>query len=113
MSNLEDIEDSLGFYEEEQNEKFLKHCIQPVENAVRHLPKIFIFDSTILSVSNVSNVKVPGISKLDSDIIVHDFVAIMTLKGELLALGEALMNSEEIMKEERGIAVRVNKVFIS
>ena len=36
----------------------------------------------------------------------------MTLKDELVALGNSIMNSDEIMKKERGLAVKTRKVFM-
>ncbi|MEK7617140.1 MAG: PUA domain-containing protein, partial [Patescibacteria group bacterium] len=41
-----------------------------------------------------------------------DFVAIFTLKNELICIGEAEMTSEEILEKEKGVAVRTSKVFM-
>ncbi|MEM1645128.1 MAG: PUA domain-containing protein [Ignisphaera sp.] len=37
---------------------------------------------------------------------------VMTLKGELVAVGKALMDSEEIVKSEKGIAVEIERVVM-
>ena len=42
-----------------------------------------------------------------------DLVAIMTLKDELVAIGNAAMGSKDVMKKEKGIVVNVNKVFMN
>ena len=55
--------------------------------------------------------KVPGIGKLNDKINKEDVVAIMSLKDELVALGIAKMNSDEMM-QEKGIAVQTEKVFM-
>ena len=39
-------------------------------------------------------------------------MAILTLKGELVAIGIALMSAVEINTQEKGIAINVKKVFI-
>ena len=39
-------------------------------------------------------------------------VAIMTLKGELIAIGNSLMDVERILIEEKGIAVRTKRVIM-
>ena len=36
----------------------------------------------------------------------------MTLKGELIAVGEAVLSAEEIMVQPRGLAINVKKVFM-
>ena len=85
--------------------------IQPVENGISHLPKIWVFDTTIESVCHGVDLKVPGISKLNDGIAKDDAVAIMSLKNELVALGIAKMGSKE-MTAEKGIAVQTEKVFM-
>jgi H/ACA ribonucleoprotein complex subunit 4 len=59
-----------------------------------------------------TDLKVPGISKLSTEIKKGDTVAIMSLKNELVALGFAEMSTEEMMERERGVAVKTHKVFM-
>ncbi len=109
---LQDLTDALWFYENEGNGRFLRHCIQPVENAVSHLPKIWIFDSAVASICHGARLAVPGISKLESGISSGNLVAVLTLKGELVALGIAKISSEEIQKADSGVVVKINRVFM-
>lgn len=111
-ATLHDLKDAFVFWKENGEEKELKKIIQPMENAVAHLKKIWVLDSTINSVCHGASLKVPGISKLDSGIKKEDTIAIMTLKEELVATGIAEMSSEEIMKSEKGIAVKLERVFM-
>ena len=111
LVTLNDLQDAYHFYREENNTKFLLHCIQPIENALRHLPKCWIFDTTIKSVTHGRDVAVPGISKLEN-FRKGEMVAVMTLKEELVALGEALMSGVEINTQEKGLAINVKKVFV-
>jgi H/ACA ribonucleoprotein complex subunit 4 len=55
---------------------------------------------------------VPGIAKLNDEFEVEQTVAVMTLKDELVAVGKAKMMPKDIMKEEKGIAVNIHKVFM-
>jgi H/ACA ribonucleoprotein complex subunit 4 len=48
----------------------------------------------------------PGVSKLQSGISKGDTVAIMTLKNEAVAVSEAEMNSEEILKKDKDIVAK-------
>ncbi|MBR9690968.1 RNA-guided pseudouridylation complex pseudouridine synthase subunit Cbf5, partial [Candidatus Woesearchaeota archaeon] len=109
---LHDLTDAYHFYKEEDNEKFIRHCIKPVEFAVDHIPKVWVFDSTINSVCHGANLKVPGISKVHSKIQKEEVVAIMSLKDELVAIGTSNMTSKEMLKE-KGIAVTTQKVFMN
>ncbi len=111
LFTLHELTDAYHFYKEENNDKFLRNVIQPVENGVRHLPKVWVFDSTVESLCHGIDLKVPGIGKLHDGISVNGTVAVMTLKEELVALGTAKMASIEMMAD-KGIAVKIEKVFM-
>ncbi len=122
---LQDLADALHYYKKEKNnknsknssnfsnnEKFIRYCIKPVEAAIAHLPKIYALDTAVDSLCHGSNLSLPGISRLDSEINPHDLVAVVTLKGELIALGAARLTSEEMMVKEKGYAVKTFRVFM-
>ncbi len=111
LFTLHELTDAYHFLVEDKNEKFIRKIIQPVENGANHLPKVWVFDTTVESLCHGVDLKVPGISKLNDNIPKDDNVAIMTLKNELIALGIAKMNSKEMLGE-KGIAVQTEKVFM-
>jgi len=108
---LHELTDAYYFWKKESNDKFFRKVIQPVENGVKHLPKVWVFDTTIESLCHGVDLKVPGIIKLNDDISKEENVAIMSLKDELVALGFAKMASKEMLGE-KGIAVQTEKVFM-
>ena len=110
--SLQDLEDAYAFWKEENNEKFLRYCIKPVEFAVNHLPKLWVQDSAVDTLCHGASLNAPGIVKLESGIKKNDMVAVMTLKEELIALGNAVMTSEQLMTEQKGFAVKIDKVFM-
>lgn len=110
LVTLNDLQDAYHFYKEEQNPKFLQYCIQPMETALKQISKCWILDTTIKSVTHGRDVAIPGISKLEN-FRKGDIVAVMTLQEELVAIGEALMSGVEINTKEKGLAIKVEKVF--
>ena len=112
LITLQDLADAFYYYTEERNKTFLHHCIQPIEKAVSHLPKCWILDTTIISLTHGRDLAIPGISKLEN-FKKGEIVAIMTLKGELVALGESVMSAVEINTKEKGLAVAIKKVFMA
>ncbi len=111
LFTLHELTDAYYFWKEEKNERFLRKAIQPVENGARHLQKVWVFDTTVESICHGVDLKVPGIGRLNNGIEKGNVVAIMTLKGELIALGTSKMASDEMTKE-KGLAVQTEKVFM-
>lgn len=111
LVSLHDVRDAFYFYQEENNPKYLLHCLQPMETALKYLSKCWILDSTIVSVSHGRDVAIPGISKLEN-FRKGEMVAVLSLQGELIAIGEALISAVEINTKEKGLAIEVKKVFV-
>ncbi|MBT3406798.1 RNA-guided pseudouridylation complex pseudouridine synthase subunit Cbf5 [Candidatus Woesearchaeota archaeon] len=110
--SLQELQDAFAFWKTEGNDAYIRKIIQPMESAVEHLGKVYVLDSTVGTLCHGADLKTPGIAKVDSDIQAEEPIAIMTLKGELVALGTAMMISKEMIDEDKGLAVRVDKVFM-
>lgn len=111
MHTLQDIADAYHYYKQ-GNDNELKKMLLPIEDAVGHMKKLWIYDEAVKPVCHGASLKVPGIIKLDSDIKRNDFVAVMTLNDELVLIGEALLSTEELMKLDKGIALKTSQVFM-
>jgi len=106
-----DLKDAYEIYKEGKEDK-LKKIILPIENAIAHLPKIWVVDTAVDTLCHGADLSTPGIAKLHSKIKKDEMVAIMTLKEELIGLGTLRMTSTEIMKEEKGVAVKTTKILM-
>ncbi len=113
LTTLQDLTDAFYYYTEENDAKFLKKIIMPVESAVAHLKKIWVLDTTVDALCHGATLKAPGVSKLNTEIQVDDPVALMSLKGELIAVGRAVMTTKEILKAEKGVAAKSSQVFMN
>ena len=112
LVTMQDLHDAFIFWKEDKNEKLIRKCIQPIENAVKHLAKVWVTDYTVNSLCHGAALNIPGISKLESDAKYDDVCAILTLKNELIAIGKLRMNSDEIMIKNKGIAALIDSVFM-
>ncbi len=111
MHSLYELKDAFELYKEGK-ESELKKIILPVETAIEHLPKIWVSDSTVDPLCHGTDLAIPGVIKLESNINENDTVAILTLKNELIATGTTKLNSEKIKNSEKGIAVITKKIFM-
>ncbi len=112
LTTLQDVTDAYYFYKEEDNPKFLREIIQPMEHATKYVKKIFVKDSAVDAISHGADLASSGIVKIDSQIHKNNIVAVMTLKGELLGIGKSLYSTDEIMVSDTKIVVNIQKVFI-
>ncbi len=113
LCTMHDLADAFWYWKHENNDTLLRKFVFPLERAVGHLPKVCVFDTTVDSLCHGASLKVPGISKVESDIQVDDFVAIMSLKDELVAFGKSHMISRDMQKKDKGLAVKVERVFMN
>jgi len=97
---------------ESGDDRALRKIIQPMEVALTSLPKVVIRDSAVDSVCHGADLALPGLLQLDSAIERNRLVAIFTLKGEAVGLGRALLTSREMLDQEKGEAVKIERVIM-
>lgn len=112
LITLQDLTDAYHIWKEDGDESDLRNCILPMEAAVEHLPKIVIRDSAVDAVCHGADLAAGGIVSIENSIRTGDTVAVMTLKGELVAAGKSLKTSAEILKANKGIMIDIKKVFM-
>ncbi len=106
-----DLTDAIDL-REGGDEEPLRRLIRPVEDALGLLPKIWIRDSAVEAVCNGAQLAVPGILRYSTGINVNDLIAVLTLKGEAVALMNAEMSSGKIQAESHGIAASPVRVIM-
>ncbi|MFB6204083.1 MAG: RNA-guided pseudouridylation complex pseudouridine synthase subunit Cbf5 [Candidatus Nanohaloarchaea archaeon] len=109
-ATLQEIVDAYHYYLEGDEEP-IRNVLHPIEHGITHLRKIVVKDSAVNAVANGANLGASGISKLQGGIKEGETVAIMTLKGELVAVAEAEMSSEKMFDQE-GTAAELESVHM-
>ncbi|MEM1521488.1 MAG: RNA-guided pseudouridylation complex pseudouridine synthase subunit Cbf5 [Thermofilaceae archaeon] len=109
---LHDVADAFAAWREDGNEDYIRRAVIPVERVVEHLPRIVVRDSAVDAIAHGAPLAVPGILLVDAGIKVGDVVAIFTKKNELVAIGRALMRSEQMVAAKKGEAVKPETVIM-
>jgi len=112
LRTMHELSEALYIYKELGDESKLKEAILPMEYGISHLPKVVILDGAVEAITHGADLAVPGIAMLHEGIRRGDTVAILTLKGELVAVGQALRATEEIIQMNKGIAVKTKRVLM-
>ena len=109
---LHDLLDAYTFWKEEGEEKYLRQIIKPMELAVINVPKVVIKDTAVDAICHGADLTAKGVLYIEKTVKKDELVAIFTLKNELVALGKALMDAEEMLKVRSGIVVDVTRVIM-
>ena len=110
---LQDIKDAYTFWKEEKNEKEIRSMLLPMERLLDHLPKIVIRDSAVDALCHGANLAVPGVVEIDSDIKKGNLAAILTLKGEGVAIVNTVMSTEDIIQKDTGVCAKLERVLMN
>ena len=109
---LYDLKDAYETWKEKGDEAGLREIVKPVEFGVKHISKVLVKDSTVSAICHGAPLHVGGISKFSTGIDAEDNVAVMTLKGELVGIGVAMMDSEGMKVGKKGIAVMLKRIVM-
>ena len=99
-------------WQEKKDDKFLRRFIQPMERALGLVPKIYVRDSAVDALCHGANLTAPGVLSLDSTIKAGSMTALLTLKGEAIALSRALVDAEQALNMEHGIIAKTERVLM-
>ncbi len=113
---LYDLKDAYYLWKTEENQE-LKKLILPGQCIVKDMPKIWIKESTGYYISHGGDLFVPGVAALSDTVEKNHDVALYYFNKErgisqLVAIGIASMNHNEIKRSNKGLAVKVHKVVI-
>ena len=111
-ATLHDIKDAYVFWQQYGREDWLRSMIPPMEVLVEPLPKIVVKATAVDAICHGADLNISGIHMLDEDIRKNALVAMMTARGELIAIGRMVMSTSKIMATSQGKAVDTERVFM-
>ncbi|MCW4010507.1 MAG: RNA-guided pseudouridylation complex pseudouridine synthase subunit Cbf5 [Candidatus Bathyarchaeota archaeon] len=109
---LHDVAYWFGEWQEKKDPAVLRRFIQPMETALELIPKITVRDSAVDALCHGANLTAPGVLSVESDIAKNSLVAVLTLKGEAVALGKAELNTYEIITANHGTVATLERVLM-
>ncbi|MFN3383335.1 MAG: RNA-guided pseudouridylation complex pseudouridine synthase subunit Cbf5 [Archaeoglobaceae archaeon] len=109
---LQDLLDAFVFWKEEREDRYIREIIKPMELAVAEIPKIVVKDTAVDAISHGANLSIKGVSMVEKNVREGEIVAVFTAKGELVAIGRALVNAGDMLELKKGIVVDVERVLM-
>jgi len=111
LATMHELFGAYRYWKEKNDDRYLRFYLRPIEELLFFLPKIFIKDSALFSVTHGSFVAAPAIIGVTSDLKAKEFVGVYNLNNELIAIGKSEMNAKEAIEKEKGIVVKIDKVL--
>jgi H/ACA ribonucleoprotein complex subunit 4 len=111
-ATLHDLTDAYIFWQQMGKERWLRSILMPMEVLVEPLPKVIVKPTAVDAVCHGADLNIQGIHMLDEDIRKNALVALMTARGELIAIGKMAMSTSKVMSSDQGKAVDVERVFM-
>jgi H/ACA ribonucleoprotein complex subunit 4 len=108
---LQDVIDAFAMWKE-GSETELRKVLLPIEYGFSLFPSIIIRDSSISAVCHGADLALPGVLQIDEHITKGSTVCAYSLKGELVAIGKAMMSAQDMMEKENGIAVDIESAVM-
>jgi H/ACA ribonucleoprotein complex subunit 4 len=112
LFSMYDLLNAQNDWKEAKDEAKLRTAIRPVEEAFEFIPKIYMRDSAVDAICHGADLAIPGIVKLDKAIENRTPVALMSAKGEAVALARALLSTGHILEQDHGMAAKTIRVIM-
>jgi H/ACA ribonucleoprotein complex subunit 4 len=109
---LHDVAYWFAEWKEQNDDSILHKIVQPMETALALTPKIVVRDSAVDALCHGANLTAPGILSAETGIQKDSMVAVLTLKGEAVALANAMISTDEIMNLKRGTVATLQRVVM-
>ena len=110
--SLNTLRDAFAFWKEDGDETELRRILRPMEDLLGHLRRVVVKDTAVEALCHGAPLMMPGILEADPAIAPGELVALLTRKGEAVALGRARQPGSEWASTERGIAVNLERVLM-
>ena len=112
LVTLHDVAYWFMEWQEQKDERILRKFIQPMEKVLVLVPKIYVRDSAVDAVCHGANLTAPGVLSLETKINKGLTVAVLTLKGEVVALAKAVASTEDILNMGHGVVAETKRVLM-
>jgi H/ACA ribonucleoprotein complex subunit 4 len=96
----------------EGDEAPLRRLVLPIEESLGDIGRVVVRDSAVDAICHGARLGLPGVLAASEEIKKDDTVALMSAKGELVAIGKALLATEEMRGLQRGLASTTERVVM-
>jgi H/ACA ribonucleoprotein complex subunit 4 len=111
LTTLHQLNDAVFKLKAGDDSAFRK-AVLPIEASLGDIKRVVVRDSAVDAICHGARLGIPGILALSESIAKDETLAIMSQKQELVAIGKALLSTEEVLKLKRGLAATTERVVM-
>jgi len=109
---LQDLKDAWIEATEGGDETELRTMVLPIESVLMQHPCVLVKDTAVDALCHGAPLTVSGIIRASPDMAPGVLVSVLTLKGEAVLVGEAMMTLKDMRKSGEGVAVKTIRVLM-
>ncbi len=113
LVKMHDLVDAYALWKEKNDESKLRRILMPIEYCLSEIKSVIIRDSAVDALCHGAQLAIPGILEISHGLKKGDLVGIYTLKGEIVALAEAIMPEDEIVESTKGFAFQIKRIIMA
>ncbi len=102
LVTLHDLNDAVHRWKHEGDESRIRALVRPIESCMTGIKRVIIKDAAVDAVCHGAMLAVPGVLSLSPGIKKGETVVLLSGKGELVAIAEAGMTTDEISGKQEG-----------
>ncbi len=110
---LQEVKDAFIFWKEDGDEAGLRETVLSMERLLDVVPKIVVRDSAVDALCHGASLAIPGVVEIDDEIQAGELAAVLTLKGEGVALVKMAVPSVQVIEKDTGICASLERVLMN
>ena len=111
LVTLHQLNDAM-FRLKQGEESPLRKLVSPIEDSLAGIGRVVIRDSAVDAVCHGARIGIPGVLAVSENVKKDDAVALLSAKMELVAIGKALLSTEEVRSLNHGLAATTERVVM-
>eukprot|EP01059_Diplonema_ambulator_P021276 TRINITY_DN3534_c0_g1_i1.p1 TRINITY_DN3534_c0_g1~~TRINITY_DN3534_c0_g1_i1.p1 ORF type:complete len:482 (+),score=183.16 TRINITY_DN3534_c0_g1_i1:65-1447(+) len=112
LVTMHDILDAKWMLDNKKDETYLRRVILPCEVILVGKKRVIIKDTSVNAICFGAKLMIPGLLRFEDGIAVGDEIVMVTTKGEVVALGIAMMTTSVMATCDHGIVAKIKRVIM-
>ena len=112
LVTMHEVANAFADWKEKNDDSAILKLIHPIEYTLSEINAVVIRDSAVDALCHGAQLALPGILQISRNLQKNDIVGIYTQKGEVVALAQPTMSSEDIQEATKGYAFETKRLIM-